>query len=369
MLQREGMDAFYRGDLAKEIVDAVRRPPKSPDTDLPVMPGDMRLRDVKKYDALVQAPTHHDYRDLDVYGMAPPSSGGSTVGEILNIVEQFDIGAMDDTEALHHYLEGSALAFADRGAYLGDAAYVDVPLDDLLSDTFAAERACEIGPTAAEKPVPAQDVADYDGDCETTGGVADGSSPDTENVETTHLTTADRWGNVVSYNLTIEQTGGSGMALADRGFLLNNELTDFSAVWEADDPNRIEGGKRPRSSMAPTIVLADGEPVLALGSPGGSTIITTVTQMLFNYVDRGMSLEESIAAPRATQRNTADVFAEPEFIDQQSAALALLGHFFNPVEEIGAATAIELGADGLMTSVAEPVRRGGGSGLVVEPAE
>jgi gamma-glutamyltranspeptidase/glutathione hydrolase len=369
LLQRKGMDAFYRGDLAKEIVDAVRRPPKSPDTDLPVPPGDMRLRDVKQYDALVQAPTRHDFRGLDVYGMAPPSSGGSTVGEILNILEQFDVAAMDDTEALHHYLEASALAFADRGAYLGDAAYVDVPLDDLLSDTFAAERACEIGPTAAEKPVTAQDVADYDGECATSGGAADGSSPDTENVETTHLTTADRWGNVVSYTLTIEQTGGSGMVLDDRGFILNNELTDFSTVWDADDPNRIEGGKRPRSSMAPTIVLSDGEPVLALGSPGGSTIITTVAQILFNHLDRGMSLEEAVAAPRATQRNTGSVTAEPAFIAEQGPGLTPLGHTFTPIDEIGAAAAIELGPDGLLTAVAEPARRGGGSGLVVDPAD
>ncbi len=367
LLQRKGLDAFYRGDIAKEIVRAVRRPPTSEDTDLPVPPGDMRLRDVKKYQAPVQDPTHSDYRGLDVYGMAPPSSGGSTVGEVLNILERFDVASMGETEALHHYLEASALAYADRGAYLGDAAYVDVPLEDLLSDEFAAERACEIGPTAAEKPVAAQDVAEYDGECDPESGAAEGDGEDTEGPETTHLTVSDKWGNVVSYTLTIEQTGGSGMVLDDRGFLLNNELTDFSAVWEADDPNRIAGGKRPRSSMAPTIVLDDGEPYLALGSPGGSTIITTVAQMLFNHVDRGMDLEEAIAAPRATQRNTADVLAEPAFIGRYGVGLEALGHTFSTVEEIGAATAIGFGDGGFLTAVAEPERRGTGTALVVKP--
>ncbi|MGH3330678.1 MAG: gamma-glutamyltransferase, partial [Nocardioidaceae bacterium] len=141
------------------------------------------------------------------------------------------------------------------------------------------------------------------------------------------------------------------------------------------DPNRIEGGKRPRSSMSPTIVLKDGEPFLALGSPGGSTIITTVAQMLFNRVDRGMTLPEAIAAPRASQRNTAAVIAEPEFIDRYGAELTSYGHklqksgdAFTSAAEIGAATAIEFGEDGMLTAVSEPRRRGGGSALVVSPA-
>ena len=135
---------------------------------------------------------------------------------------------------------------------------------------------------------------------------------------------ADRWGNIVEYTLTIEQTGGSGMVVPGRGFLLNNELTDFTAVYDKTDPNRIEPGKRPRSSISPTIVLRNGKPVLALGSPGGSTIITTVLQMLFDRYDRGMSIEQAIAAPRASQRNTADVTAEQPFIDEYGDALERL---------------------------------------------
>src|SRR5690606_10374071 len=154
---------------------------------------------------------------------------------------------------------------------------------------------------------PPGDVNASSGQCGETIAPVDA---DTENVSTTNLTVVDKRGNVVEYTLTIEQTGGSGMVVPDRGFLLNNELTDFSTVWRADDPNRIAPGKRPRSSMSPTIVLRGGEPVLALGSPGGSTIITTVLQTLTNHLDRGMPIADALAAPRAAQRNTASVTAE-----------------------------------------------------------
>ena len=168
------------------------------------------------------------------------------------------------------------------------------------------------------------------GDAQRTGKTA----PDTENLNTTNLTVADKWGNIVEYTLTIEQTGGSGIVVPGRGFLLNNELTDFTNVYDKADPNRIEGGKRPRSSISPTIVLRDGKPVLALGSPGGATIITTVLQMLFNRFDRGMSIEQAIEAPRASQRNTATAPAKDTtpprqaFIDRYGPALTALGHTF-----------------------------------------
>ena len=367
LLARKGMDAFYEGPLARQIARVVQRPPKSPDTELPVMPGFITPKDLADYEAIVQPPTKVTYRGYDVYGMAPSSSGGSTVGEALNIMERFDLEEMSDVAALHHYLEATALAFADRGAYLGDEAFVDVPLEDLLSDTFAAERACLIDPDEAmEKPVAPGDVDDYDGKCPG-DAASDGMADADENVETTNLTVADRWGNVVEYTLTIEQTGGSGLLVPGRGFILNNELTDFSLVFDPDDPNRIQGGKRPRSSMSPTIVLHDGEPFLALGSPGGSTIITTVTQILFNRIDRDMPLPEALAAPRATQRNTTDVLAEPAFIQRYGAGLEDLGHTFSELEEIGAATAIEFGEGGKLIAAAEPERRGGGSALVVKP--
>src|SRR4051794_9894515 len=375
LIAKRGVRAFYDGPLAKEIARTAQHPPKRANPDLPIPAGYLHASDLARYRVKAQAPTHVRYRGRDVYGMAPSSSGGTTVGEALNILERYRLRGMSDADALHHYLEASALAFADRGKYVGDPAYVKVPQRDLLSDEYAAERACRIDPDhAATKPVAAGYVSRYDGRCG--GSTAKPSDkPDTENVSTTNLTVADRWGNIVEYTLTIEQTGGSGIVVPGRGFLLNNELTDFTAVYDKADPNRIEPGKRPRSSISPTIVLRNGRPVLALGSPGGSTIITTVLQMLFNRYDRGMSIEQAIAAPRASQRNTADVTAEQAFIDEYGDQLKPYGHTFVPAgdpgttaAEIGAATAIELGPRGYLTAVSEPTRRGGGSALVVSPA-
>jgi gamma-glutamyltranspeptidase/glutathione hydrolase len=374
LLAREGISGFYSGPLADQIVQTVQHPPKRPDTTLPVPRGYLETSDLAAYAAIPRRPTHVGYRGLDVYGMPPASSGGITVGEALNILAQYDVAGMSDADALHHYLEASALSFADRGAYIGDPAYVHVPQGDLLSDTYAKERACAIDPAhAAPKPEPAGDVSSYDGVCgNSTASRTD--KPDTENLSTTNLTASDRWGNVAEYTLTMEQTGGSGMVVPGRGFLLNNELTDFTAVHDAKDPNRIEGGKRPRSSISPTIVLKDGKPFLAVGSPGGSTIITTVLQILFNRIDRGMTLPQAVAAPRASQRNTADVTAEQSFIDTYGALLKPYGHTFVPAgppgssaSEIGAATGIEFRDHGQVVAVSEPVRRGGGAALVVRP--
>jgi gamma-glutamyltranspeptidase/glutathione hydrolase len=368
ILGRRGVDFLYNGQLAEEIVATVIDPPVTPGSTRVVRPGLMRLPDLAAYDALLRQPTGVRYHGLDVFGMAPPSSGGSTVGEALNILENFDLSDFTQVDALHRYLEASALAFADRNRYVGDPAYVDVPLAQLLSQAFADERACEVGATAAVKPVP---PGLPDGDyAPCPAGVATGGSTAGAGASTTHLTTWDRWGNVVAYTLTIEQTGGSGIVVPGRGFLLNNELTDFNFTPTqglAPDPNLPAAGKRPRSSMSPTIVLDDGEPVLALGSPGGSMIITTVLQTLLNRLDFGMTLLDAVAAPRASQRNTVAVSAEPAFTAAWGPSLQALGHTFISVPEIGAVTAIEIRDDGRLVAVAEPVRRGGGDAGVVRP--
>lgn len=384
LLGDEGTGAFYEGPLADEIAATVQNPQKTSTTKLPVPKGFMTAEDLANYKVLDQDPTHVEYRGYDVYGMAPSSSGGTTVGEALNILAPFELpdrvrgkgNSKNQSEVLHFYLEASALAFADRAKYVGDPRFVDVPTEALLDDVYGKERACEIDPLkAAVKPVPAGDVNDYDGTCDVAPAAED--AKDTENINTTNLTVSDKWGNVVEYTLTIEQTGGSGIVVPGRGFILNNELTDFSTEYKADDPNRIQPGKRPRSSMSPTIVLKDGDPFLALGSPGGSTIITTVLQTLVNRIDLGMSIEDAVAAPRATQRNTANVTAEQAFIDSPSGKVlaAKYGHTFaaagapgTSAAEIGAATAIEFHRDGRVTAVAEPERRGGGSAMVVKPA-
>ena len=368
-LGREGTDVIYGGQIGKDIVRTVQAPPKTKDAALPVPAGFLQNSDLTAYRVKKQKPTKVRYRGLDVYSMAPSSSGGSTVGEALNILGTTTLSTMPRTQALHHYLDASALAFADRNAYVGDPAYVDVPLKTLLSKKFARSRACQIDPVRALTfPVP---PGPLDGaGCESAAPVG----RDDAGTSTSHLVTADRWGNVVSYTLTIEQTGGSGIVVQGRGFLLNNELTDFSAVYDPLDPNRIEGGKRPRSSMAPTIVLKRGKPVLAVGSPGGATIITTVLQTLVNRVDFGMSLPEAVAEPRASSRNASPIPAEPAFLAEYGAALTAagytldaLGDTFTSENQIGAVAALEFFPRGRVQAVAEPVRRGGGDARVVKP--
>jgi len=367
-LSQRGVDELYRGAIAGDIVQTVQHPPLAADPigtwTHPIRPGGMQLSDLSSYGVRLPEPTHVGYRGLDIYGMPTPSSGGQAVGEALNILETSDIGGLSRTQALHRYLEASALAFADRNRYVGDFTPRAL-LDELLSDGFAKDRACQIDPAKAlVKPVnPGIPDGSY-GACQ----VAPLCPPATAGMSTTNLTVADQWGNVVEYTLTIEQTGGNGMVVPGRGFLLNNELTDFNFAptqCGAPDPNLPAPGKRPRSSMSPTIVLRDGEPFLAVGSPGGSTIITTVLQILVNRVDLGMTLPEAIAAPRATQRNTAAVQAEPGFAPDQP-ALAALGHGFTPNPEIGAATGVEFLSDGRLLAVAEPTRRGGGAAGVVQ---
>jgi gamma-glutamyltranspeptidase / glutathione hydrolase len=361
-----GAKGFYRGAIADAMVEAVQHPPVAPDANHVWRAGLMTMRDVKDYAAPERPPTRVGYRGLDVYSMGPPSSGGSTVGESLNILEGFDLGGMTRTQALHLFLEASRFSFADRNAYLADPDFFDVPLTGLLSDGFAAQRRALIDPLhATPSPVRPGDPYPFN----TAAGASSGLATVTEAGETTtHITVSDRWGNVVSYTYTIESTGGNGIVVPGWGFLLNNELTDFN-FDSLTHPNRVEGGKRPRSSMSPTIVLDDGEPLLALGSPGGSMIITTVLQILVDRLDLDATLPQAIAAPRASQRNTAATAAEPAFMTSpEGRALAeVFGHTFSTIPEIGAATAIEFLGGGRVLAAAEPTRRGGGSALVEEP--
>ncbi len=345
-----GAKGFYRGAVADALVETVRHPLVGSAANHVWRSGVIKMRDLHTYAAPERAPTHVNYRGLDVYSMGPPSSGGSTVGEALNILEGYDLGSMTREAALHYYLEASRYSFADRNAFLADPAYFDVPLRGLLSEDYAATRRALIKETAAPGPVPPGDPYPFEG-----------------GETTTHLTTSDKSGNVVSYTFTIESTGGAGLVVPGYGFLLNNELTDFNFDLTTH-PNRVEGGKRPRSSMAPTIVTRGGQPFLALGSPGGATIITTVLQILLDRVDLGMTLPQAIADPRASQRNAVSTGAEPAFLaTPERTALEGRGHRFVNAGEIGAATGIEFLANGGVLAAAEPVRRGGGSAMTELP--
>ncbi|MEU5887044.1 gamma-glutamyltransferase [Streptomyces sp. NPDC047461] len=373
-LGRKGVDALYRGALGDEIVDTVNHPPVDPASNWNARPGDLSEKDLAAYRAKLQAPTKTSYRGLGVYSIAPSSSGGTTVGEALNILENTDLSKASEVQYLHRYIEASRIAFADRGRWVGDPAFEDVPTKELLSQRYADSRACLIKDDAVLTSPVAPGDPRRPAAC-ASGGTAAPTTYEGEN--TTHLTVADKWGNVVSYTLTIEQTGGSGITVPGRGFILNNELTDFSFVPAnpaVHDPNLPGPGKRPRSSISPTIVLdRHDKPVVALGSPGGATIITTVLQTLTRFVDRGEPLVDAIAAPRASQRNAAQTELEPALFNDTSpgslrSRLEAIGHSFRLNPEIGAATGVQRLPDGKWLAAAETVRRGGGSAQVVHPA-
>ena len=367
-LGREGVDALYHGRLGRDVVDTVNKPPVDPGSGWNARPGDLSAKDLAAYRTEVQAPTRTSYRGLGVYSMAPSSSGGTTVGEALNILERTDLSKASKARYLHRFIEASRIAFADRGRWVGDPAFEDVPTKELLSQRFADSRECLIKDDAVLTSPVAPGDPRHPQRCDS-GGTA---APTTyEGDSTTHLTVADKWGNVVAYTLTIEQTGGSGITVPGRGFILNNELTDFSftpANPAVHDPNLPGPGKRPRSSMSPTIVLdRHHQPVVALGSPGGATIITTVLQTLTGFVDRGLPLVDAIAAPRASQRNAAQTELEPGFDSDVRKQLEAIGHSFKANPEIGAATGVQRLPGGKWLAAAETVRRGGGSAMVVRP--
>jgi gamma-glutamyltranspeptidase/glutathione hydrolase len=364
----DGINRFYRGDIAAAIVDTVNHPPTVSDPPFAVIPGGMTLADLDRYAVRVRSPLVTEYRGYRLYGMGLPSSGGITGVEVLNILADFDLAALEPVQAWHRVIEAERLAFADRNRFIGDPEYVDVPLPGLLSSGFAQTRRQVIGDRALGEtfiaapgdPLPFQN--DPSPSMTDSGWVA--PIDDQHNGSTTHLTVADRWGNVVSYTLTLEATGGTGMVVPGWGFILNNELTDFDPV--SPHPNCPEPGKRPRSSMAPTIAFGPDGRILAYGSPGGSTIITTVLGIGLNMMDFGLSLPAAIAAPRLSQRN-----GGPTLVDSGLETTALgkglmdLGHVLTPLSSIGSATGITITPDGQMTAAAEPVRQGGGSAMVV----
>ena len=366
LLADGGVDAFYAGPLASAIVDTVNRPPTAPGVS--VRGSRMTLADLANYEARLRLPVHSTYRGYDLYGMAPPSSGGVTVFEALNILEGYDLKTMSRAQVEHLYLEASRLAFADRDAYLADPEYVDAPVTGLLSKDYAAQRRTLIArDKAASGRVAAGDPYPFQQDPSHPPRSTPRALPP-ENTHTTHLTVSDKDGNVVAYTFTIEDWGGSGMVVPGYGFLLNNELTDFD--FTAPHPNIPEPGKRPRSSMTPTIALKDGKPAFSIGSPGGSTIITTVLQTIVNYVDLGMPMDQAIDAPRLSQRNGEVTDIEPGFAGSaQAKALAHLGQrWSDEPEETGAASALVFNADGTVTAVSEGHRHGVGSAQVQTPA-
>ena len=376
MLAKYGPSYLYDGPLGQAIVQADDHPVLTPGT-APVLPGIMTMNDLRAYQARVLAPTHVNYRGLDIYSMAPPSSSGTTVGEALNILSGYNLAAEPRATALFHYLEASRLSYADRNAYVGDPRYVSVPESGLLDPAFAATRRCLIGARALTSPAaPGNPVPPY-GTCPSTSRA---QAPAPEGGHTNNIVTADKWGDIVAYTNTINFFGGSGEVVPGYGFLLNNEMTDFDFVPPspgAYDPNLPAGGKQPRSSMGPVIALDHGSPVFTVGAAGGSTIIETILQIIVNHVDFGMSLPGALAAPRVAQTNSATSLAEPDFYNSALAQqlTSQFGESFSlatgpilPLDNYpGDATALQVLGNNRYEPIAEPVRLGGGSAMVVNP--
>lgn len=372
ILRRNGVDALYEGELGKALVKAAQAPVTRAGTT--VYPGQVTEADLAAYQVRSPSPISSRYHGLELYGMPVPSSGGIAVGEALNLLEAYEdktgtpLSATSQVQYLHRLGEASATAFADRNRYVGSVP--GVPVQELISQPYANERACLLFDPARAQPRPIPfGTPDGDYDC-TASTAAQPAAIDDHG--TTHLVATDKWGNVASYTLTIEQTGGSGITVPGYGFLLNNELTDFNFLplqAGVPDPNLPDAGKRPRSSMSPTIMLKDGRPWLALGSPGGATIITTVLQVATGHIDRGLSLVDAIAAPRFSSRNGAASEAEPAIATGPLGTdLRALGHTVNTNPEIGAASGIRFLPNGQLVAAAETTRRGGGAAAVVNPA-
>ncbi|HSG94936.1 MAG TPA: gamma-glutamyltransferase, partial [Afifellaceae bacterium] len=348
-LRDGGVDAFYAGPIAKDIVAAVRNAPGNP--------GALTLGDLASYRVRIRPPVCIVYRRHDVCGMGPPSSGGLTVGQILGLLAPFDMASHspDDPETWRLIGDAARLGFADRGRYMADSDYVPMPTAGLLNPLYLEERALKLDQGTGKALAP-EEVQPGDPEWDHARNLADGDA--LEMPSTSHFVIVDAAGNIVSMTTTIEN--GFGSRLMVRGFLLNNELTDFSFRSHRDGvpvANRVEPGKRPRSSMAPTIVFADGAPVLAVGSPGGSRIIPYVAKTLIAVLDWGLDVQEAIDMPHLVNRfGTYDLEAGTP-AEGFAAALEALGYETNIRALNSGLHAIAMGPDGL-TGGADSRREG-----------
>ena len=284
----EGAGVIYSGDIGQAIVDTVQGAEDNP--------GVLSLTDLEIYKVKERPAVCAPFRRHQVCGMGPPSSGALTVGQILGLLDQFPAGSPDDPQTLRLIGDASRLAFADRGRYMADSDFVPMPTNGLVSEDYLADRAKLLtGPNALNEVAP--------GNPEYSHASLWADDVSLELPSTSHISIVDSYGNALSMTTTIEN--GFGSRLMTNGFLLNNELTDFSFSSHLNGvpiANRVEPGKRPRSSMSPTIVLKDGFPNLVIGSPGGSRIIGYVVQAIIAHIDWGMNVQAAVSIPLAVNR-------------------------------------------------------------------
>ena len=287
-MANEGARVIYSGEIAKAIVNTVRGAEKNP--------GVISLMDLSTYTVKERPAVCASFRGHQVCGMGPPSSGALTVGQILGLLDRFPAGSRDNPQTMRLLGDASRLAFADRGRYMADSDFVPMPTKGLVSDDYLSERATLLTGSTALIEVSA-------GNPEYSHASLWADDVSLELPSTSHISIVDSYGNALSMTTTIEN--GFGSRLMTNGFLLNNELTDFSFSPHIDGmpiANRVEPGKRPRSSMSPTIVLKDGLPTLVIGSPGGSRIIGYVAEAIVAHIDWGMNVQAAVSTPHAINR-------------------------------------------------------------------
>jgi len=336
---REGPSAFYEGSIADEIADAVQG-----------AGGVMTADDLRDYSPTERPPVRGTYRGYDIVAMAPPSSGGVGVIEMLNILEGYDLAHTEKAQLLHLEVEAMKRAYADRTLFLGDPDKVQNPVERLTAKDYAAAWRATIDPAHA---TPAS-------------AIHAGGTVDNEGRNTTHFSVIDRFGNAVANTYTLNFSFGVGLVAEGTGVLLNNELDDFAAKPDSPNAYGLLGaqanepgpGKRPLSSMTPTILLKDGKPVLITGSPGGSRIITTVLQVIVNAIDRNMDIAAAVSEPRIHNQWMPDqVNAEPTIAPELADALRGFGDKVVLQRPFGSANSIMVTRKGIM-GAADPRTRG-----------
>jgi gamma-glutamyltranspeptidase / glutathione hydrolase len=340
VIAKGGPHAFYFGPIAEKLAAAVQ-----------AAGGVMTVDDVNGYSAFERIPVRGSYRGYDVVSMPPPSSGGVELIEMLNILEGYDLAHADEPQALFLMIEAMKRAYADRALFLGDPDTIAVPVARLTSKDYAATWRATIDQARA---TPANEIRP-------------GGTVQAEGRNTTHFSVIDRFGNAVSNTYTLNFSYGVGLVAEGTGVLLNNELDDFSVKPDAPNAYGLIGyeanapgpGKRPVSSMTPTIVLKDGKPFLVTGSPGGSRIITAVLQVVVDVIDRGLDIAGAVSAPRVHDQWMPDqVFAEPGVSPDVVAALQARGDKVVATRPFTSAASIMATPEGFV-GAADPRTRGG----------
>jgi gamma-glutamyltranspeptidase/glutathione hydrolase len=342
-MAKDGAEVIYSGDIARAIIDTVRGADKNP--------GVLSLTDLQIYKVKERPAVCVPFRGYQVCGMGPPSSGALTVGQILGLLNQFPPGSSNDPQTLRLIGDASRLAFADRGRYMADSDFVPMPTKGLLAQDYLSERAKLLnGPDALTEAVP--------GNPEYSHASLWADDVSLELPSTSHISIVDRFGNALSMTTTIENSFGS--RLMAHGFLLNNELTDFSFSSHRNGvpiANRVEPGKRPRSSMSPTIILKDGRPTLVIGSPGGSRIIGYVAEAIVAHIDWGMNIQAAVSIPHAINRFGTYDLEKGTSLEAMVAPLEELGYKVNLRSLNSGLHAISIGENGLFGG-ADPRREG-----------